>query len=203
MTLPEQVGVMVLPQTVFFPHHLLPLHIFEPRYREMLRQALEGPRMFAVAMQNPQRPTPRVGGLGLIRSCVQKADGTSDLVLQGLARVRLDHLLQVEPFVIAAPEPLEEEPRHQPGETVMCEALAAKILEHLEKIEIPEQAGLGEMKKFLRHLEDHHALVDLVAGCFLQDATSRQEILETVPLVDRLRTLCRKISEIKQSTDKD
>jgi len=53
------------------------------------------------------------------------------------------------------------------------------------------------MKKFLRHLEDHHALVDLVAGCFLRDLGSRQKILETACLTERLRLLCQKISEIK------
>ncbi|NBT90250.1 MAG: hypothetical protein EBT50_05375 [Verrucomicrobia bacterium] len=197
MTLPEEVGVMVLPQTVFFPHHLLPLHIFEPRYREMLRKALEGPRMFAVSMEDPDRPTSRVGGLGLIRSCVQQADGTSNLVLQGLARVRLEHIIQVRPYVIASPEPMEEPQPSPTSETVVREALAAKILEHLEKIEEPSEAGLGEMKKFLRHLEDHHALVDLVAGCFLRDPASRQKILETACLTDRLRLLCQKIAEIK------
>ena len=197
MTLPEQVGVMVLPQTVFFPHHLLPLHIFEPRYREMLRQALEGPRMFAVSMEDPQRPASRVGGLGLIRSCVQQSDGTSNLILQGVARVRLEHLVQTRPYVIASPEPMEESAPSPTSETVVREALVAKVLEHLETLELPKEAGLGEMKKFLRHLEDHHALVDLVAGCFLRDPASRQKILETAGLTDRLRILCQKLSEIK------
>lgn len=195
MTLPEQVGVMVLPQTVFFPHHLLPLRIFEPRYREMLAKALEGSRMFAVAMEQPGQPTSRVGGLGLIRSCVTQADGTSNLILQGVARVKLEHLVQVRPYIIATPEPVEDSALHPPAEPVVCEALAAKILEHLESIEIPTEAGLGEMKKFLRHLEDHHALVDLVAGCFLRDPASRQKILETASLIDRLRLLLQKISE--------
>lgn len=197
MTLPEQVGVMVLPQTVFFPHHLLPLRIFEPRYREMLAKALEGSRMFAVAMEQPGQPTSRVGGLGLIRSCVTQPDGTSNLILQGLARVRLDHLVQVRPYVIASPEPIEDTQPLPPSDTVVRDALVAKILEHLERIELPKEAGLGEMKKFLRHLEDQHALVDLVAGCFLRDPDRRQKILETAGLTERLRLLCQQISEIK------
>ncbi len=196
MRFPEQVGVMVLPQTVFFPHHLLPLHIFEPRYRVMLQKALEGPRMFAVAMEESGRPARRVGGLGLIRSCVQQPDGTSNLILQGLARVRLNHVLQVRPYIIATPEPLEDTSANTAEETVVREALVAKILEHLEKIETPIEAGMQEMKKFLRHLEDHHALVDLVAGCFLQDPEARQTLLETIGLTDRLRLLCHKISEV-------
>lgn len=196
MRFPEQVGVMVLPQTVFFPHHLLPLHIFESRYRVMLQKALEGPRMFAVAMEESGRPARRVGGLGLIRSCVQQPDGTSNLILQGLARVRLNHVLQVRPYIIATPEPLEDTSANTAEETVVREALVAKILEHLEKIETPIEAGMQEMKKFLRHLEDHHALVDLVAGCFLQDPEARQTLLETIGLTDRLRLLCHKISEV-------
>ena len=197
MNLPEQVGVMVLPQTVFFPHHLLPLRIFEPRYREMLRQALEGPRMFAVAMEDPERPASRIGGLGIIRSCVQQPDGTSNLVLQGVARVHLDHLIQVRPYIIASPEPVEETAPTPPSETVKREALVAKILEVLDKIELPREAGIGEMKNFLRHLEDHHALVDLVAGCFLRDPPLRQKILETTCLTERLRLLYQQISKIK------
>lgn len=199
MTIPEQVGVMVLPQTVFFPHHLLPLHIFEPRYREMLRVALEGSRMFAVAMEDPHRPTSRVGGLGLIRSCVQDTNGTANLILQGVARVRLDHLIQIRPYVIASPEPLQDPAPTPPGESVVRDALVAKILDHLESMDLPAESGLGEMKKFLRHLEDHHALVDLVAGCFLGDPAARQKILETTNLTDRLRMLCQKISETDQS----
>lgn len=188
---------MVLPQTVFFPHHLLPLHIFEPRYREMLAKALEGSRMFAVAMEQPGQPTSRVGGLGLIRSCVTQPDGTSNLILQGLARVRLNHLLQVRPYVIAAPEPVVEPQNPPASDVVVRDALVAKILEVVERLEMPGEAGLGEMKKFLRHLEDHHALVDLVAGCFLRDPGSRQKILEAGCLTERLRLLCHHISEIK------
>jgi Lon protease-like protein len=190
MNLPEQVGVMVLPQTVFFPHHLLPLHIFEPRYRTMLHQALEGSRMFAVTNEAiSSTPAPRVAGLGLIRSCVQQPDGTSNLVLQGLARVRVDHLIQTNPYLIASPEPLEDPEPNTPANLVTREALVAKILEKVEKIENPMGPPLEDIKKFIRHLEDHHAFVDLIAGCFLRDPEIRQTLLQTATLTDRLRLL--------------
>jgi len=190
MNLPEQVGVMVLPQTVFFPHHLLPLHIFEPRYRTMLQQALEGSRMFAVTSQSHgSSRTPRIGGLGLIRSCVLQPDGTSNLVLQGLARVRLDHLLQTSPFMIASPEPVEDPEPPPPAATATQDALVAKILEKIETIENPSGPSLEDVKKFIRHLENHHALVDLIAGCFLRDPKIRQTILQTTSLTERLRLL--------------
>ncbi|HVU15964.1 MAG TPA: LON peptidase substrate-binding domain-containing protein [Candidatus Didemnitutus sp.] len=52
---PPTLPVMTLPRTVFFPQALLPLHIFEPRYREMLRDVLATTRIFAVARLDPSR----------------------------------------------------------------------------------------------------------------------------------------------------
>ena len=45
ITLPDEVPVMTLPNTTFFPQALMPLHIFEPRYRQMLRDALATNRL--------------------------------------------------------------------------------------------------------------------------------------------------------------
>ena len=84
---------MTLPNATLFPQALLPLYIFEPRYRQMLADALHSNRMFSVAMQKPgstrETPSP-VAGLGLIRVSVGHRDGTSHLILQGLARVELE-----------------------------------------------------------------------------------------------------------------
>ena len=108
LPLPPEAPVMALPNAILFPHTLLPLHIFEPRYREMLVYALEQHRMFCVALIRPGVAEPAgpgdlfpVAGIGLIRVCVGSEDGTSNLVLQGLARVRLMDFLQETPFRIA------------------------------------------------------------------------------------------------------
>jgi len=199
MDLPEQVGVMVLPQTVFFPHHLLPLHIFEPRYRTMVKCALEGPRMFAIAMDSPKTDSlprsPRVGSLGLIRSCVLQPDGTSNLVLQGIARVRLDHLVQTQPYLIATPEPVDDPEKTSAAATVIREALHAKILEKVEKFDDPALPSLQEVKSFLQHLDDLHSFVDLLSGCFIRDPLQRQKLLEEVSLTERLRLLLNFLSQ--------
>jgi len=93
--LPDQVPVMPLPGALLFPHALLPLHIFEPRYQEMLEHALREQRMFSVALIKPQRSQWKstddffhFAGVGLIRACVGRGDGTSNLILQGLSRAR-------------------------------------------------------------------------------------------------------------------
>ena len=75
MEIPNAVPVMTLPSATLFPQALLPLYIFEPRYRQMLADMLRQDRMFTVAMQKPGRirETPcAVAGLGLIRVSVTR-----------------------------------------------------------------------------------------------------------------------------------
>jgi hypothetical protein len=82
---------MALSNAVLFPHSLLPLHIFEPRYRDLLEHSLDGDRMFSVALMKRGIDEAvgiddlcPVAGVGLIRACVGNENGTSNLVLQGL-----------------------------------------------------------------------------------------------------------------------
>src|SRR5712691_8542413 len=132
MKLPREVPVMTLPNATLFPQALLPLYIFEPRYRQMLADALRSDRMFSVAMQKPGRrretPSP-VAGLGLIRASVRHRDGTSHLILQGLARVQLETTLRYKPYRIHRIRPLES----LPGDTVRVDALVARVRELLEE----------------------------------------------------------------------
>src|SRR5258708_1806479 len=111
--LPREVPVRALPNAALFPQALLPLYIFEPRYRKMLADALRSDRMFSVAMQKPgrQRETPSpVAGLGLIRVSVGHGDGTSHLVLQGLARVELEETVRYRPYRVQRIRRLESPP---------------------------------------------------------------------------------------------
>src|SRR5258707_10106868 len=103
MKIPREVPIMTLPNATLFPQALLPLYIFEPRYRQMLADALHSNRMFSVAMRRPgsarETPSP-VAGLGLIRVSVGHRDGTSHLILQGLARVELEEAVRYKPHRI-------------------------------------------------------------------------------------------------------
>src|SRR5439155_20942564 len=137
ITLPDQVPVMPLPGALLFPHALLPLCIFEPRYQEMLEHALNHHRMFSVALIKPERAqwqTPddffHIAGVGLIRACVGRGDGTSNLILQGLERVRFTGFEQGTPFPIATIDTLESDVIS----SVETEALAAKVLELYSKL---------------------------------------------------------------------
>ncbi len=87
-----------LPNVVLFPHAILPLQIFEPRYRQMTADALEGERLIAMSLMRPgwnrlpAHATPAIHhivGLGKIIAHEKLADGRYYLVLRGLARAKL------------------------------------------------------------------------------------------------------------------
>jgi ATP-dependent Lon protease len=199
---------MTLPQATLFPQALLPLYIFEPRYRQMLADALNSHRMFSVAMQKPgttrESPFP-VAGLGLIRVSVSHRDGTSHLILQGLARVELEDTVQRRPYRIHRIRPLPT----PPCDSVMIDALVAKVRELLqERMDLglsfpfpvmsagksqshPASSSISpkEIIHFLDSITSPEQVVDLVSCAVLSDAAERQEILETVDVAVRLRRL--------------
>ena len=111
---PETVPVMTLPNTVFFPQALLPLHIFEARYREMLRDVLASNRLFAVAQLDdtaggqPATPEPlhQIASVGIIRACQKGDNDTSNLLLQGICRVKVKAIIREDPYRIIAVQPV-------------------------------------------------------------------------------------------------
>jgi Lon protease-like protein len=198
VTLPAQVPVMPLPGAVLFPHALLPLYIFEERYREMLDHALQRERMFSVALIKPDRDgweSPRdffgVAGVGLIRACVGRNDGTSNLILQGLERIRFTSFEQAAPFPIATIEPLESEN----ASSVETEALAAKVLELYSKLRTKGRELPKKVDRYLSDLNDMEMLADLMASTFVNDPARRQQVLEELVLNQRLRLLIQYLRE--------
>ena len=199
---------MTLPNATLFPQALLPLYIFEPRYRQMLADALHSNRMFSVAMQKPgstrESPTP-IAGLGLIRVSVGHRDGTSHLILQGLARVELAEAVRYKPYRVQRIRALQA----PPCDNVKVDALVAKVRELLEeRIQLglpfpfpvmssgqadaapqPPSFSPKEILGYLDSISDPEQAADLVSCAVLPGAAQRQTILETVDVETRLRRL--------------
>jgi len=198
MDLPREIPVMPLPGALLFPHALLPLYIFEPRYQQMLDHALQHHRMLSVALIRPERgqwQSPEdffhIAGVGLIRACVGRGDGTSNLILQGLERVRFTAFEQEAPFPIATINPLESDSES----SVETEALAAKVLELYSKLKGNGRQLPAKVDRYLSDLGDPEMLADLVASTFINDPMRRQHILEELSVNQRLRLVIRYLSE--------
>ena len=191
MELPEEVGIMTLPNAILFPQALLPLYIFEPRYRAMLKQSLENQRMFAVALphtsSSPEFGPNRIAGVGLIRACVDKPDGSSNLILQGVSRVRFTNFVQEKPFYVGRIEVLKTVEPKEESDALEVEALSVKVLEMIGAMHDTGQIQADGILKFLRDITDYDALADIVTYSFIESLLSKQDILETLNLRQRLQ----------------
>jgi uncharacterized protein len=93
----ELLPLFPLPNVVLFPNVFLPLHVFEPRYREMVEEALAGDRLIGMVLLRPgheddydgRSPVYPVGCRGLMTHAERLADGRFNIVLRGLDRFRI------------------------------------------------------------------------------------------------------------------
>lgn len=123
----ETYRLFPLPGLVLFPHAVLPLHIFEPRYRQMTEDALSTDNLITMiqlkardpnSARDEPSPIEDVGCVGKIIRYERLSDGRFNLLLVGLKRVRIRQELQVEKrYRIASAEIMEDLlPEHpEPG----------------------------------------------------------------------------------------
>ncbi len=201
-SIPDCVPVFPLPQVVLFPRAVLPLHIFEERYREMTRDALGGDGFIAIALlkpgfephyYTPRAPIHEIVGVGKLIASEKLADGRFNVLLQGVARARI----------------LSEVPGRTYRVARICsvacdEALCSGSQEELRKrltrtVQEAESSG-GEMVEHWRQLCDADIPVgdvaDLIASSACVDAAIKQFMLaeprvgrRVAMLVEQLETL--------------
>jgi Lon protease-like protein len=184
---------MPLPNAILFPRVLLPLYIFEPRYKLMLADCLKGERMFAVALlrkgweKEGQNPTPHpIAGIGVIRTCVARPNGSANLILEGVARVRVTEYVRLRPYRVARVEPLESfedavGPNREPLMKVVTQLAKARARMGAE---LPKSVLTA-----LRSVKNADYLSDLVSYTLLDDYYEKQTMLETLDTEQRLEKL--------------
>ena len=188
-----QIPIFPLPDVVLFPHTLLPLHIFEPRYRQMVRDCLAGDRRLAMALLRPgwendyygRPPIYSIAGAGEILQHEELSDGRFNILLRGTMRIGITAELPPDkPYREARARPLlDRYPDANP------QALADRI-ERLKvfylRILSEVQKGQGEIAKIFSGVKDPGIIVDRIAGAAIADAETRQQVLEAVEVATRL-----------------
>ena len=187
--IPREVPVMTLSQTVLFPQAMMPLFIFEPRYREMLSAVLEGDRIFAVAALDERDEdaevleTPySIAGVGVVRACKQNPDGTSNLILQGLARVQFENFVCEEPYRRALIQQLisESDGSEETLGSIQPTLLALIQIQMRLGAEIPQ-----EVLQFLSNLKEPESVLDLAIYTLCPSGSFKQDLLETRGILAR------------------
>ncbi len=186
---PEKIAVMTLPDVAFFPHALMPLHIFEQRYRLMLRSVLRSHRIFAIAGLDPssdpsEERGQRIATAGIVRACNQNADGTSNLLLQGLVRVECEGVVQEDPYRVIRVRPLASTAGAPEDENQKLRRRVERLLALKRQLGSPVPPGFTQ---FLRTVDDAEIFVDLAAFTLCENTPLKQKLLETLDVNQRLQ----------------
>jgi Lon protease-like protein len=194
-TVLSSLPIFPLPNCVLLPGGMLPLHVFEPRYRELTRHCLATHQIMGIARLRPGFESAYYGrppvfercGIGKIICSEELPDGRFALVLRGVARVEIARELPaehsyrcVEARVLAdeAANPSDVRDHHKKL-IMLCDRLAEVIDE-----------GGPQLRDLVRSFEAPGECADAVAAALIMDADTRQELLEACdPMVRLQRTL--------------
>jgi hypothetical protein len=185
--IPEIVPVFPLPGVVLFPHAVLPLHIFEPRYRQMTRDALLGSRMIAMAMPAPgwekdyqgAPPIHAVGCVGRIVAETELPDGKYNFLLQGLSRVRFVREFPPAPYRTARVQVLRDRTDDGEQEIALRDELIGAFREMLVGSSVEKEA-LARLPKM-----PLGAVADLIGAAVSSAPEARRTLLEELDAARR------------------
>ena len=184
------VPIFPLPDVTFFPHTLMPLHVFEARYRAMVIDALERDRRLVVVKLQPGYEASYAGkpavhpvaGLGEMISCERLATGRYNILLRGECRVRLEQELPSDTLyrVVRARRLDDVESSGDTSAALARIRAACKTL--LEALQRP----VDLLDTALADGQAAAVIADRVAAAVLPDADLRQSLLETLDTASRV-----------------
>ena len=187
-----------LPNAVLFPHALLPLHIFEERYRAMVRDILTGGRCLAIGLLLPEAnehderpPVQPIAGVGEVVMAHELPDGRFNLVVRGRARVRIDQELPSDrPYRLVTATELPDLRIADEAEIADADQTLRALIGRLADA-IPEGGEL--LRQVIAAQESPAELVDGVASALIVDPALRQRLLETRDVGERLERVAAEV----------
>ena len=191
----SEVRLFPLPSLVFFPQVMQPLHIFEPRYRQLTEDALADDRLIAMVLPMPgweedyaaQPALHAVACVGRIMAEQRLADGRFNILLRGMARVRIveepptGKLYRLAKVKALNEIPLKDETLNLHWRQTLSDKMPAWFAKQSEVVE--------QLCKLLYSELDLGALCDIMAFALPLDAEFKQQLLEELDAATRLRML--------------
>jgi len=149
--------VFPLRDVFLFPGQLLPLHIFEPRYRQMIEDSLDGPGRIVMAAPADDQPAlpqgpalPTVAGIGEIVKHTRRSDGRFLIWLLGTGRVHMIEVPSDRLYRQVKYEPAEEVGPTRQEVAVLQEPLRRAITDRVgDALELPESVTIGQLADIL------------------------------------------------------
>ena len=189
----ERVALFPLPNAVLFPSTILPLHIFEPRYRVMTKEAIERQSPIVIAkLLEPRRFNAHgqpefceVGGVGLVRNYQLLSDGRYNVLLEGVHRVTIlneHHEDTGKPYRMVKAEVMCE----RAGTTGATAALISTLRRCIDGLQAEYATLSSALNKIVTEIQRPAALADTIVSLIISDAELRQRMLEECDIDRRL-----------------
>lgn len=197
-----EIPIFPLPSTVQFPGTVLPLHVFEPRYRALVEDTLARDGRIAIALLKPgfeaeyyQNPAVYpVACAGRVVAHEKLPDGRYHILVEGLRRIRLLREIKQEPYRLFHAQILLDQVRspQSPLLEVEVSTLAACVRRVIN--DIPEAAEAG--REIFKLMGEPGLMADVVTSIFITEPAERQNLLETLEIETRLRKATEAVGEL-------
>jgi len=186
-SLPARIPLFPLPNAVLFPGMPLPLHIFEPRYRQMVRDVAMGDKTIGMLLLRPgwERdyagcpPVFEVGCAGVLEQCEAMADGRFNILLRGVSRFRILAEHEGQPYRLASVEPLAD----ATGDATELEATRPQLIASIG------MASGGRAGLVMQAELPHDAFVNALCQSLALTPVERQSLLDCDTVLERARRL--------------
>ncbi len=189
-----QIPIFPLPDAVLFPHTLLPLHVFEPRYRQMVQDVLGGDRRIAMALLKPgwerdyygRPPVCPIAGVGEIIQHEELADGRFNILLRGTMRIAiLAELPPDKPYRLVRARPLPDRYLEKDAQALLDRVERLKVF--YMRILAEVQKGQTDLAKIFGGVKDPGIILDRIAGAAIPEAEVRQQVMDAVEVATRFQ----------------
>ncbi len=192
-----------LPDVVFFPKTLLPLHVYEPRYRALASEALEQGGLICTALLKPgweadYYGSPEVYPVGCVGKIVQHEklpDGRYNITLDGQTKVRIESSVRLEPYRLVRVTPVEDDPDWAAGENAIEEA--AELVRLFRQVHEGQGAAIQLGDVFAQN-QSPESILNTVALHLNAEPEVKEQLLE----MDRLFLRYHAVLQILQAATK-
>lgn len=201
----HRLPIFPLYRVSLFPHALLPLYVFEPRYREMTEHCLSAGGSMAIATLLPgheaeyqgRPPVRLIAGAGQVVAHRKNPDGTFNILLQGVARVRIDEELPPErTFREVRATLLPDVLPADPGEQAALDATDQLLVDLAERFATHLPRGAEALRELCRGARCPSERADALAAALVADAALRQQLLENPDVGARVEQVAAELSRM-------
>ena len=190
--IPELLPILPVREAVAFPGTLVPLTVGREKSTRVIDAVITGHKLLGIVAQrraDVEDPTLddlyRVGTVAAVLKLLKMPDGTRSIIAHGLTRFGIEELTQTEPYLIARAHPRPD----VVNVTTELEALVLRGREQAAKLIELSPSVPQEALVILNNIEKPAALADFLAANLSLDLVTKQELLETFDVVERLRKI--------------